>query len=188
MSTLSVDRSASRHYGDEAGRYWSVSQVCEVVYGERKYADQGAMQRGTDVHEIFALELGAHMGWCEHPVIAEDYAGYHVGILAWIKQAKPQPMMLERTLKHKTYPYAGTLDYVGMIGEDYGVLDLKTGTPERWHTLQIHGYQKMLDKASRMWVLYLSNDGSFKQIPVKPSARDWAAFQNGLSILQWREG
>jgi hypothetical protein len=149
--------------------------------------DLSAMQRGTDIHDIFALQLASIIGACDPPEVPEAYQGYYEAILRWIDSAKPQPMMIERMLRHKTYPYAGTVDYVGMLGPDYGVLDLKTGRPEKWHTLQLHAYQKMLDKASRMWVLYITADGTFQQVTIKPSARDWAAFQNGLSILQWRE-
>lgn len=184
---LSVDRTQPRHYGDEQGRYWSVSQVCEVVRGDTGFMDPVALQRGTDVHQIFALGVGASVGLCEWPDVPNEYAGYWKAITAWIEKVKPQPTMIERTLRHKVYPYAGTTDFIGMLGPDYGVLDLKTGQPQRWHRVQVHGYQKMLDKAARMWVLYVDNDGNFKQESIKPSPRDWAVFTNGLSILQWRE-
>lgn len=186
-SILSVDREQRRHYGDNQGRYWSVSQVCEVVAGGFDYGVPAAMQRGTDVHTIFALAVGHSMGWCEAPDVPEAYAGYHRGIVRWIEDWKPQPMMLERSLKHKTLNYAGTPDYVGMLGQDYGVLDLKTGSPDKWHAMQVRAYKEMLDKAAKMWVLYLSDDGTYKQVAVKSEPRDWAAFQNGLSILNWRE-
>lgn len=185
---LVVDRSQPRQYGDEQGRYWSVSQAIGVVTGEKGYGSEQAMQRGTDVHEIFALAVGHHAGLCDPPDVPEEYAGYYRGILAWIEKMNPRPSGLERTMRHKVYPYAGTADFIGMIDEEFGVLDLKTGAPEKWHRLQLHAYQKMLDKAAKMWVLYVADDGVFKQVPIKPSARDWAAFQNGLSILQWREG
>lgn len=183
----SVDRGANRHYGDAQGRYWSVSQVCEVVTGGKGFADEYAMQRGTDVHQIFALAVGHLAGRCDAPDVPGEYAGYYQGILAWMEKVKPRPSSLERTMRHRVLPYAGTADYIGSILEDFGVLDLKTGDPAAWHRLQIHAYQKMLDKAAKMWLLYISNDGRFQQRLIKPSARDWAAFQNGLSILQWRE-
>jgi len=187
MSNLSVDRSKPRHYRDEKGRYWSVSQVCEIVSGGCDYYGPGSDYRGQDLHDIFALEVSASVGQSDRPEVPVEYAGYHQAIMAWIAHAKPQPMMLERTVRHKVYPYAGRVDFVGMLGPDYGVLDLKTGVPAPWHRVQVHGYQKMLDKAARMWILYIKDNGEFKQVSVKPSARDWAVFTNGLSILQWRE-
>jgi hypothetical protein len=185
---LAVDRSKPRHYSDESGtRLWSVSQVISVMMGDRGFMDPTALQRGTDIHQIFALRLGALMGWCEVPDIPSEYAGYNAAITSWIEQAQPMPIMLERMLRHKTLPYAGTLDYVGTVGGFYGVLDLKTGQPQRWHSVQLHAYQNMLDRPARMWCLYVDGDGTFKQVAVKPNARDWAAFQNAISIVTWRE-
>lgn len=184
---LTVDRGKSRHYGDEAGRYFSVSQVCEVLSGGNGYANQAAMQRGTDVHLLFALTLGAYAGHCAMPEIPEEYGGYHAAILQWITDWTPKPTMLEETLKHQTLGYAGTLDFAGLVGQDFGVLDLKTGAPARWHSVQVCAYQKMLGRAAKQWLLYLDPEGTYKQVAVKPSARDWAAFQNALSVLQWRE-
>lgn len=184
---LTCDRSQARNYGDEHGRYWAVSSVIEVVTGKKGYGSEQDKQRGTDVHLIFSLAVGHHAGLCDAPDVPEEYAGYYRGILAWIEKAKPRPSSLERTMKHKVYPYAGTADFIGSIAEDFGVLDLKTGTPERWHSIQLHAYQKMLDRAAKMWILYVSSDGDFKQVPIKPSARDWAVFTCGLSILAWRE-
>jgi len=185
---LNVDRTKARHYGDEKGRYWSVSQVCEVITGGGQYYAPGAAERGTDIHLIFALAVGHSVGMCEAPDVPEEYLVYYAGIQKWIDQAQPKPSALENSLKHKTLPYAGTPDFIGMIGEEFGVLDLKTVQRERWHDVQICAYQKMTDKAARQWILYIDKDGGFKQVSVKPSAKDWAVFQNGLSILTWRDG
>jgi hypothetical protein len=185
---LSVDRTKSRHYGDEQGRYWSVSQVCQVVTGKdgSQYA-AGAADRGTDLHLIFALALGHYAGYCDPPDVDEAYIGYHMAMLDWMDWAKPTPMKIEDAYRHKTLPYAGTPDCVGMIGEAFGVLDLKTGQPERWHAMQVRAYKEMVEQAAKMWVLYVKNDGTFQFKDVKSSARDWAAFQSGLNLLQWRE-
>lgn len=185
---LTCDRTAARHYGDEHSRYWSVSQVCELVSGNGDFYAPGAAERGTDVHLIFALAVGHHAGLCDQPDVPTEYDGYYQAIMQWIQFANPQPSSLERTIRHKVLPYAGTPDFIGMIEDAFGVLDLKTGKPEKWHQVQICAYQKMTDKASRQWILYITNDGQFKHVTVKPSARDWAVFQAGLSVLQWREG
>lgn len=184
---ITCDRSAKRHYGDEHGRYWSVSQVCEVITGGCDYYAPGAAERGEDVHLIFALAVGHSVGLCEPPDVPTEYAGYYEGIQGWIQYARPKPSGIERMMRHRTLPYAGKSDFIGLIGEEFGVLDLKTGISVRWHQVQVCAYQKMLDKAARQWILYVDKDGKFKQVSVKPSARDWAVFQNGLSILQWRE-
>ena len=185
---LSVDREKPRHYGDEHGRYWSVSQVCDVVSGGCNYYAPGASERGQDLHDIFALAVGNYAGLCMLPDVLEQYTGYYNAMIEFISWAKPVPSSIEKMMKHKTYPYAGRPDFIGSIADEFGVLDLKTGNPQRWHMVQIHGYQKMLDKAAKMWILYINDEGKFQFKAVKPSVRDWAVFQNGLSILQWRAG
>lgn len=185
---LTCDRTQSRHYGDEHGRYWSVSQVCEVVQGKCDFYAPGAAERGTDVHLIFAVAVGHYAGLCEAPDVPTEYEGYYQAIAQWIDWAKPRPSALERCRKHATLPYAGTPDFTGMIEDAFGVLDLKTGAPVKWHQIQIGAYQKITDKAARQWILYITNEGQFKHVTVAPSARNWAVFQAGLSVLQWREG
>lgn len=188
---ITCDRSAKRHYGDEAEpfRRWSVSQVCDVVSGGCDYYTPGSSDRGQDIHDIFALAVGHSIGLCEAPDVPTEYAGYHRGILEFIEKKKPRPLAhgIERCLKHATLPYAGRTDFMGMIAEDFGVLDLKTGLPEKWHRVQVHGYQKMTDKAAKMWILYIGHEGGIDLKTVKYNPRDWATFQCGLSILQWRE-
>lgn len=186
---LTCDRTQSKHYGDTntRERFFSVSQVCEVVAGKCDFYAPGSSERGTDVHDVFALAVGHHAGLCEPPDVPAEYDGYYRAILKWITQANPRPSSIERMRRHPVYPYAGKPDFIGMIGERFGVLDLKTGVWAKWHRVQITAYQRMLDKAARMWILYVDAEGNFKQVSVKPNPRDWAAFTNGLSVLQWRE-
>ena len=187
MSTLSVDRDRPRHYSDEHGRYWSVSQVCEVVAGKQDFYAPGSAERGTDVHLIFALAVGQYAGLCDGPDVPTEYEGYYKAILKWIAWANPKPDGIERMRKHPILPYAGQMDFVGSIHGDVGVLDIKSGQPMPWHRLQIEAYARMMQFLHcKRWILYIDNEGEFKQVPVKPSPRDWCAFQNGLSILQWR--
>lgn len=183
----SIDRTQVRHYEFDGKRYFSVSTVCEVITGKCDFYAPSDAERGTDLHLIFALAVGHHAGLCDAPDVPTEYDGYYIAILKWIGLVNPQPSSIERRMRHTVYPYAGTPDFIGTIGEHFGVLDLKTGDPAKWHRVQICAYQKMLDKAAKQWILYISNDGTFKQVLVKPSPREWAVFMNGLSLLQWRE-
>lgn len=184
---LTCDRTHARHYGNATDRYWSVSQVLQVITGDdgSRYI-AGAAERGQELHLIFAFMIGHHIGKCERPAIPDQYRGYAEAMQQWITHANPSPTALEESLAHPTLPYAGTPDFVGTLGNTFGVLDLKTGQPQRSHAIQVCAYQKLLNRAATQWILYIDPDGGFKQVTVKPSARDWAVFQNGLAILQWR--
>lgn len=188
---ITCDRSAKRHYFDDSETFgrWSVSQVCAVVSGGCDYYKPGSAEKGQDIHDIFALSVGHANGLCDAPDVPSEYAGYYRGVLEFIEKKKPRPLAhgIERCLKHATIPYAGRADFIGMIADDFGVLDLKTGTPEKWHGVQVHGYQKMTDKAAKMWILYINAEGDINLKTVKYNPRDWAVFQIALSVLQWRE-
>lgn len=183
---LTVDRQQPRHYGDRDGRYWSVSQVVEVVVGPRTYPD-GAAERGTDIHDIFALLLYHRAGQADYPVVPESYAGYIRSIEQWLDQHAPAPEAIERPCRHPQYPYAGTPDLVAKFRGRTMVIDLKTGRRDPAHLLQIEAYMRMLDLPYG-GLLYASRYGTPAKLDIiKRSSRTWAAFICGLSILQWRE-
>lgn len=187
---LTCDRRQLRHYGDEQGRYYSVSQVCRVLAGEPdRAADPLAAQRGTDLHQIFALLLAARQGLSEPPVIPAPYQGYVAAMQAWIGAADPQAVQVEVARRHPRLPYAGTIDCVGLLQRGaYGVLDLKTGQPARWHAVQIRAYRELLEeRAARMWILYVHPDGTYRLDRILPRPADWLAFQHALNVLLWRE-
>ena len=190
-----VDRAQPLHYGDERGRYFSVSSVLDVVHGQPHWGSDEAMQRGTDLHRIFALAVAAHAGLCEEPVVPVEYAGYRKSMGLWITTANPEPIQIEQmgvsTLKG--LPFAGTWDLLAWVhdkGKRYRFLiDLKSGQPESWHPIQVTAYGKLCSEAERLAVLYINKDGTMPTWKiVQPDPRAWAAFQAAVSLLQFREG
>ena len=191
---ITCDRSISRHYGDERGRYFSVSQVLNVVHGQPHWGSQEAMDRGTDLHRIFALAVAARAGLSEEPEVQPEYAGYRFRMGIWLTMANPEPIQIEQmgvsTLKG--LPFAGTWDLLAWVhdkGKRYRFLiDLKTGQPEPWHTIQAQAYGKLCPEAERMALLYINKDGTMPTWKiVKPDPRAWASFQAAISLLQFRE-
>lgn len=192
---ISCDRTQPRHYGDEAGRYFSVSQILNVVHGKPHWGDQSAMDRGTDLHRIFALAVAAHAGMCEEPVVPSEYEGYRRSMGLWITIANPEPIQIEQmgVSALKGLPFAGTWDLLAWC-HDKGkrckcLIDLKTGQPEPWHKIQVQAYGKLCLEAERLALLYINKDGTMPTWKVvRPDPRDWSAFQAAVSILQYREG
>lgn len=191
---ITCDRAQPRHYGDEAGRYFSVSQVIDLIHGQQHWGSQEAMDRGTALHRIFALLVAASTGLCAVPEYPAEYEGYVASMRQWISIANPEPIELEqsRVSTLKGLPFAGTPDLIAWIhdkGKRYRTLvDLKSGQPESWHKIQVHAYGKLCPDADRLAILYIKKDGTMPTWKiVKPDARDWAAFQAGVSLLQYRE-
>lgn len=194
MATVSVDRTVKRHYGDEHGRYYSVSTVLDVVHGKPHFGSDEAMQRGTDLHRIFTLLVAAHAGLCTVPEYPTEHEGYVASMRQWITIANPEPIDIEqpRVSTLKGLPFAGTPDIIAWIhdkGKRYRTLvDLKSGQPESWHKIQVQAYGKLCPGVERHAILYIHEDGSMPTWKiVKPDARDWAAFQAAVSLLQFRE-
>lgn len=194
MSTVSVDRTAKRHYGDDAGRYFSVSQVLDVVHGKEHWGSQEAMDRGTDLHRIFALLVASHAGLCDVPEYPAEYEGYVASMRQWITIARPEPIEIEQCAVStiKGLPFAGTPDLIAWIhdrGKRYRTLvDLKSGQLKSWHKIQVQAYGKLRTEVERLAILYINENGSMPTWKiVKPDARDWAAFQAAVSLLQYRE-
>ena len=197
MSTVSVDRSQSRQYEADARRYFSVSQVCQVLTGDPyAYGSVDAMQRGTALHAWFAWAVLAYGGTEEVtvPDLPAEHAPYTQAIYDWIGHAKPVPLRVEESSICTVVglPFAGTPDVLASVQlggkRTVALIDLKTGHPNDAHRIQVQAYAHLAGYtgAEVLQVLYISPDG-FKIVPVKKSPRDWAAFQAALSVLTWRE-
>jgi hypothetical protein len=152
------------------------------------------MDRGTDLHRIFALLVAAYAGLCVVPEYPAEYTGYIESMRQWITIADPAPLEIEQSVVStlKGLPYAGTPDLIAWIhdkGKRYRTLvDLKSGQPESWHKIQVQAYGKLCAGVDRLAILYVQKDGTMPTWKiVKPDARDWAAFQAAISLLQYRE-
>lgn len=196
MSTVSVDRTQLKQYEANGTRYYSVSQVVQILTGETyAYGNAEAMQRGTDIHAWFAWAVNAYAGNdAEQPDLSADHQPYMQGIYDWIAVAKPLPMMTEERAVSTVpgFPFAGTPDLLSSINHGgkrkVALIDLKTGQPNDGHRIQVQAYSRLVGYtgAEVLVLLYVNKDG-FNTVTVKKSPRDWAAFQSALSVLMWRE-
>ena len=188
------DRAADRHYEQAGLRYYSVSQVLEVLRTGPQWSDQQAMQRGTDVHRLCMLAMAARAGLCEAPATAPEYQGYLDSFTQWLDIAKPELLGIEQAVVAGAgLLYAGTYDMLCRMhdkGKRYEtIVELKTGQRQPLHRVQVQAYGKLEPRAARLGLLYVHADGGMPMWEVvKPSTRDWAAFQAALSVLIYREG
>lgn len=164
--------------------------------GTPSYGSEADMQRGTDLHVIFALAVMAYAGQCEPPTVPTEYAGYYQSMQAGIDMLKPEPVLIEKpsVSSIKGLWFAGTPDLLARVmyrGKRVLVLiDLKSGQKARWHGVQVTAYSKLIGytDAKALGILYIHADGTpatFTQ--VKPNPMDWAAFQSAYNLLVWRE-
>lgn len=193
---ITCDRAQPRNYESDGVRYYGVTTICHVMTGAQPYGDQVAMDRGTDLHTIFSLQVGARAGRCRPPLVPTMYAGYYRSMQLGLDWLKVEPVLIERpsVSSVKGLPFAGTPDllaWVSYMGKKVlAVIDLKTGQKERWHAAQVMAYGKLTlyREADILGLLYINPDGELPTFDlVKPNPRTWAAFQSALNLLLWRE-
>lgn len=182
---LTCDRTHARHYGDRDGRYWSVSQVLSVLSPPAPVSPE-MLQRGKDLHTIFALRLAEHAGRASAPCVPDHYRLYDEAMVTWIKTVNPVLIECETPHKHGRLPYAGTPDAVVRIQDVSVLLELKSGVPQRTHAVQVMAYWHLLPDVRRAMIIYLSPAG-IRTVTLQRDARHWAAFQNALAVLLWRD-
>ena len=201
MSIPSVDRTQSRHYGDSKQRYFSVSSICAAMTGEHSYGSEADMQRGTDLHTIFALAVASFAGRCAPPVVPIGYQDSYQSMRLWIERWKPEPVLIEHPSVSaiRGLPFAGTPDLLAWTtgkwpgaqdGRVLTLIDLKTGVRAPWHMVQVQAYHKLkgYQEATALRLLYINEfGGEPTYLPVKKDPRDFAAFQSALNLLLWRE-
>jgi hypothetical protein len=170
--------------------------VLRVMMGEDSYGSEADMQRGVDLHTIFALAVASYAGRCAPPIVPMEYQGYYQSMQCWISAFKPEPVLIEQpsVSSFKGLPYAGTPDLLAWTMENgqrlLSLIDLKSGQKAPWHRVQVQAYQKLRDyhDATALRLLYIHADGTpptWKA--VKPNARDRAAFHSAINLLLWRE-
>jgi hypothetical protein len=99
-----------------------VADRLKVLKGAR-YADRdAAARRGTEVHA-----LAERLARGEQVDVPEELAGHVESYVRFLDEWEPQPVLLEATVYHRQYGYAGTLDMVADLNDGRRLLcDVKT--------------------------------------------------------------
>jgi len=224
---LTVDRTQRHHYRDGSKEYFSVSQVCHLLdpmrywlteldpaepfqHGDPKRAAalRKARRRGKIVHALCAEILRHRAGQCSFPTLKEEYRQVAEAFSNWCNLVDLRPTAIEepRVSAVPYYSYAGTPDAVGELtwrGKRVtAVVEIKTGSPQAWHRVQVVAYTKLVPEASVVHRVYVDKLGGSAYLrKVRPSditpkiesttvrntkARDWAVFCSALNVLTWR--
>jgi len=173
---------ASGIYHDPAGM--RLERVTDILQGELSGFDgfpESAAMRGHDVH--VAIQYW-NEGDLNETTLTDEVAGY----LKCFKQAKEthaiKILQNEVMRYHPKYLYAGRCDAIIEIGGIKGILDYKSGTPDKRDRWQIAAYLEFLKAEipglKGRWNLYLKpgeydNDCGFKLVE-HTGKRDFAEF------------
>ena len=118
----------------------SVTQVMEDLLPSFK-VHEWYLKRGSAVHQCAAL-IAQGKKFKNDPRID----GQVVALYKFFNEVNPQPVSIETPVYSERYQYAGTLDLLMPLGDNWAIIDYK-GTVDKERTaIQIAGYGLALDE------------------------------------------
>lgn len=121
----------------------------EAVFLETRFYNTSGRDRGTDVHTAIEM-INRGVVKVEH-FLGADRWGYIQAYGRFLEETGFRPVHVEAIGFHDSYGYCGTIDMVGKIGEDYYLIDVKTGSPTRWYGVQLAAYARILSDQKCMY-------------------------------------
>ena len=153
-----------------------------------------AAKTGTDVHNL-----------CEQIAKGEDVGRVHPDLQAFIDQYRrfivdfePGFLEVEATAWSETHGYAGTLDFIAMVGDEVVITDIKTGKSGAWPdvALQLSAYanadylidaageRRPLPQIDAAAVLTVRPD-EYRLIPVRLGDDVFDTFKALIEVSKW---
>ena len=120
--------------GDTGEHLPSVTQMLKATgHIETTWMTEAGRDRGTAVHALTAAyDLAAlDLARCVSP-----FKGYLMGHVHAMQVLRPELLAVEEPIVHPLYRYGGRPDRDVKIDGLRGVLEIKTGGQEDWHSLQ----------------------------------------------------
>lgn len=128
--------------------------------GDMSYSTDYHMDRGTQTHKTIELYL---KGSLDEDTLDPILRPYLEGFKRFMADTGFVVHGGEVPMYDRTYKYAGTPDLWGMLNGKNTLLDIKTGVPAAWHSVQLGAYWSMLDyNITQAGCLYLSDDGNYR--------------------------
>ena len=150
-----------------------VSDLCRFMHREiykdaPRWQIEAAAEKGTAVHK--ATEALDATG---SAAIEGEYLPYLMAYKAFLQDCAPSWEMVEQSMYHPEYRYAGTIDRYGAVKGSKALVDVKT-TYTVYKPLcraQLNLYRLMLIAkgyvVEKMYILHLKKDGTYKLVPME---------------------
>jgi len=198
-----LDPSDHQYYREDGIKVPGVSEILKksgIV--DMSYMQENAPQlleasqkKGTDIHRMLELyDKGIEDE--ESRKLEFEYGSYLDVWKDFLEQEKGaiQTRFIEYTFGNETLGFAGTLDRVIVINGHWAILDIKTGSKQKHHALQLAAYKFLLDHdrsdgafgfVYKRYSVYLKEDGY--KLAKYESNLDEPAFIGALNIVKWKE-
>ena len=171
----------------------SVTQVIksEGLMGDTTHWSDFARDRGTMVHTVTEWY---DKGTLDEGTLDPQLLPYLTAYKKFKEHQDPHWLVVEGMRCDLTLRYAGTVDRAGRIMASTFpvVLDIKSGSPAKWHSIQLAAYKRLVAKdlpEGIVWrfVLYLRVDGTYKLDKLTmDDSEDWEVFSCALTLANYK--
>lgn len=168
----------------------SVTQILNSEGLIEKHMDNKAlawyMLKGKYLHQTIEMYLQGNLD--------EDNLDPRLDIAGFKKFLTESDLNIsgyETPYYHPQYLYAGTPDLWGVLDGKMTVIDIKSGSPAKWHALQLAAYVELMRgygiNIQTRANLYLNGEKyKFVPLPVIDLQKDLSVFLSALTVYQWK--
>lgn len=141
-----------------------------------------AAEKGSAIHLAAKLLFQGCLDWS---TVDERIVQYVRSLELFISTTGFKALSVEQAGYQRVFDYCGTWDVTGMFSNDSNdiVIDLKSGSPAKWHGVQLASYQQLCS-AKRRASLYLQVDGSIAKFVEHKDPNHWKVFVACLEIYK----
>ncbi len=168
-------------------RLISVTQALSIL--RRWEAEPYYLERGRLVH--LACEY-YDRNELDESTVDPLIRPYLDGYMKFLTETDFLPVHIEKTLYHPQHFYAGRLDRIGNLNDNYVLLDLKTGVKAKVDELQGAAYWELCRvndiPIKKVFDLYLRDDGGYSLVEIEKPKLLVPTFLAALTLTRWREG
>lgn len=195
MSTIIAFDEATHSYSHEGVHVPSVTQILQDTgaIDTSYYAGDTARNRGTIIAAATQLVDAGRLN--EKLLEGQGLLGYVRQYQKFLRESGVRVVCSERIVYNERLHYAGRIDRVVVASNDASacgavVVDIKTGSQERWHCLQTAAYLLAADTFDGRYVavaracLYLAPERY--RFVAHQDSDDYAAWRGIVAYYHWR--
>jgi hypothetical protein len=193
---MKIELDENHKYSVDGKPYPGVTEIlggCGII-DDTWYTEQSAI-RGTHIHKACQY---IDEGCLDRDTVDPLYLPYLMAYEKFLDECRPSWDLVEFKVFHKELGYCGTLDRWGsMFGFDV-LIDLKSGTPQKWVGCQLFSYDQAVTSMAlngsmdlpllgvqKRYGLYLSKDGTYT-LKEYDKRNDWRGFTAALNVWKWK--
>ena len=180
-----IEFNESTHtYTSDGAKVPSVSTIINDLLGsDYSNIDPFYANRGTAVHKAIELYLS---GSLDKASLDEHVSPYFEAFLKFEKETDFVVEEAELRIFSQRLWFAGTLDLIGTIGGKKYLLDIKTGSKQKWHNLQTAGYAIGYgDEEIKRGCIYVKKNETY-QLQPHLSKTDFMVFESMTVVFNKR--